>query len=91
MSIEEARIFILRLVRPAGRTGLRPCGIAAQLRASEPRRKASGPSRAEAREHVMWLVERGYLEKFSPAISPAEARVRITAAGIDYLDAAADF
>lgn len=80
MTTEELRTAILRLVRPTEETGLSPAGIAVQLASGRRRRRE-----AEVRESVRWLIERGYIEKFSPELAPAEARVRITAQGVDYL------
>lgn len=86
MQTSEIREAILTLVRPTGTVGLRPAGVVAQMRVAASRVKPG-----EVKESIMWLIQKGYLEKFSPAIAPAESRVRITAAGIDYLQSLEDF
>lgn len=82
MTTEELRVSILELVRPTGGVGLRPAGVLAQLKIGRLCRRER-----EIRESLRWLADRGFLEKTASEVSPSDVRVRVSAKGIDFLEA----
>lgn len=80
-SKEFLRKQILRTVRLTGRGGIRPKNVAVLVRSEFP-----GATFDALIEDVDYLAGKGLLEFFSSPISAGDRFVRVTAAGIDFLE-----
>lgn len=79
---EIIRTRILVVFRMVGSQGMTPTNAAVLICGSFP-----GVTKASVLEDVDYLSGKGMLEYFASPISAGDKRVRITSAGIDYLEA----
>lgn len=81
LSKEYIRKQILNELRPVGRAGMAPKYAVSFITAEFP-----GIRPESVLEDIDYLVGKGLLEFFASPISAGDRRVRITSAGIDFLE-----
>lgn len=81
LSKEFIRKQVLKELRPTGRSGMAPKYAVSFITAEFPSVKPES-----VLEDIEYLAGKGLLEFFASPISAGDKRVRITAAGIDFLE-----
>ncbi|MBQ7331901.1 MAG: hypothetical protein IJW39_01480 [Opitutales bacterium] len=85
LSKEFIRKQLLKEIRPTGQTGIAP-----KYAVSFITLEFQGVKSESVLEDIEYLAGKGLLEFFASPISAGDKRVRITSAGIDFLEANPD-
>lgn len=78
---EDIRKYVLRTVRVTGSAGMSPGNLAAMVAGAFP-----PTAQVSVLEDIDYLAGKGLLEFFASPISAGDRRVRITSAGIDFIE-----